>query len=188
MPCLLLFQCFSVLCIDLFQPSATFLIETSHLFSYEKQMTGFYMKYNGLKLLKRCRILESIRIVSIEPTKLSFTLKFLSYLGSTKVATRRCCEDYVRKVLESWQKTLTESFLVKGLYQRCFLWIFQKTFFEKRLGKAVSSSRKEMIIIMGDWRRIHPLTKTLSSLPSIKFYLPPMTHSGIPAFFVMFIM
>ena len=38
---------------DLFQPSAAFHIETSHLFCSVKQMTGFFIKSNtGLKWLK----------------------------------------------------------------------------------------------------------------------------------------
>ena len=32
---------------NLFQPSVAFHIETSHLFSRAKQMTGFYMKFNN---------------------------------------------------------------------------------------------------------------------------------------------
>ena len=49
--------------IKLFQPSAAFHIETTHLFCCAKQMTGFYMKCNtGLKL------------VSSFPTATPFTL------------------------------------------------------------------------------------------------------------------
>ena len=39
--------------INLFQPSVTFNIETSHLFCSAKQITGFYMKCNArLKWVK----------------------------------------------------------------------------------------------------------------------------------------
>ena len=41
-------------CMNLFQPSAAFRIETNHLICSVKQMTGFYTKRNsGLKCFKR---------------------------------------------------------------------------------------------------------------------------------------
>ena len=53
--------------INPFQPSATFHIETSHLFFSPKQMTGFYMKCNtGAKRVKTHPKLVMVIMVIIE--------------------------------------------------------------------------------------------------------------------------